>query len=749
MTGTTFKYNPSQQSREELEQTFVGRWQLLEGILSDLANQPEGTSRQHYVIIGPRGIGKTNLLLMIYHAVKNRSELAEKWVPVQLPEESYSVLNLADFLLEVIRALSAEVSGLEDQIRDISAGGDDQAVVDLSLDLLRGVAVTHKKAILLLVDNLDMILQHEIRDEMEIHRLRSALMSEDFLTIIGTSPTVFDELTNYESPLYNFFKIINLKELSSEESEELIARHLRMEGKPDQAETLTRYRARVKAITRLTGGNPRLLLMVYQMCEHGEIPEVRRALETLLDELTPYFKHRAESLAPQMRKVLDALARSDSNLTPTEIAREARLDVKQVSVQLTRMKEGGLVTAARARGRRNAYYGITERLFRIWYKMRLSRKDRNEAYFFVEFLQAWYEAEEMMDLVTGLSSRFKDILAGGDHDNARQLLESLHIVKLASKDARVAATATLQEYSMLKDLGRPAEAADRLEELVAVANGQAPVDVLAILSDLRMSAGQWRDALRYAEATFDALETERKLEIRSLWAGKSLNVVGAFPTPSYAPLLVYTVGKVLGASHRDVAAVCAILTDMGPAADPWLCFGWWLCWLGQFEAASTAYGTAEEKARSAGDRQFAQIASTSRAACRVLAQRVQLAAASPSQAPTLVSLDAQQEARISAVAVVLAHTWWAAELGTCGFGRSVSIAEVREVKSPLDIYLRSVTDAMALKKAANVDEIAARMGDERREMAQRWIELCSSPDFNASSRKLLLSLGLREGDSEG
>ena len=60
-----FKYNPSQGAPGEIEATFVARERVLEGIVKDLRARSRSNSNQHYLMIGPRGIGKTNLLLMI------------------------------------------------------------------------------------------------------------------------------------------------------------------------------------------------------------------------------------------------------------------------------------------------------------------------------------------------------------------------------------------------------------------------------------------------------------------------------------------------------------------------------------------------------------------------------------------------------------------------------------------------------------------------------------------------------------
>ena len=83
-------YNPEQMPDSEIKQTFVARQWLIDELLSLLKRQPTGAGTQHSVIIGPRGIGKTTVLLMFRLGIIE-SELGKRWFPVRFPEESYSI----------------------------------------------------------------------------------------------------------------------------------------------------------------------------------------------------------------------------------------------------------------------------------------------------------------------------------------------------------------------------------------------------------------------------------------------------------------------------------------------------------------------------------------------------------------------------------------------------------------------------------------------------------------------------------
>src|SRR5262245_45411823 len=100
-------YNPNRMPESEIKETFIGRQWLPDELLEIIRRQPKGAGVQHVVLIGPRGIGKTTLLLMLQFAVRD-SDLSKHWIAVRFPEESYGINDLADFWLAVASHLADE-----------------------------------------------------------------------------------------------------------------------------------------------------------------------------------------------------------------------------------------------------------------------------------------------------------------------------------------------------------------------------------------------------------------------------------------------------------------------------------------------------------------------------------------------------------------------------------------------------------------------------------------------------------------
>jgi tetratricopeptide (TPR) repeat protein len=419
-------YNPDQMPDSEIKQTFVARQWLIDELLSLLKRQPSGAGTQHAVIIGPRGIGKTTVLLMFRLGIVG-SELGKRWFPVRFPEESYSVNDLADFWMATLSHLAyesgdASLAATADALRKES--GDAGALCDATVAALKDWCRKRKQRLVLLVDNLDMIFD-QIGDSTENARLRDVLMNDGIFMLVGTATSFFKEARQYDQPLFNFFRTYNLDSLNSPQIDDLLRQRAAVDKRANFDELLKQNEARIKVLHYFTGGNPRLVLMLYRIVASSDFGDVRRALEKLLDEVTPYYKAKIESLPAQQRKILDHVARvsgrTQEGLTPTEIARDTRLAVNLVSSQLKRLSDLGYVRAANLRSR-NSFYSLAEPLYAIWHQMRFGRESRKRMGWLVDFLRGWYTNREIAEQTQQLASRFAELLEVA-RDSALENLE--------------------------------------------------------------------------------------------------------------------------------------------------------------------------------------------------------------------------------------------------------------------------------------------------------------------------------------
>jgi len=428
------KYNPSKADFSELEQTFVGREDLVQEILNDLKRQIKAKSNQNYLFKGPRGIGKTNLLQILFNRIRKDDELSSAFQPLKFAEEEYSIITLRDFFIKILEVLNTSTTVMHknevyQSYKKHAKESDDELATESTISFLRNYARRYRCKLLVMIDNFDLIFGNQIKQAAATHRLRDVLMNNNFMIIFGTISTYFKEVMEYGEPFYNFFKYYNLEEFNVENMEKLLIKHAKFDENHELVARIPSFHNKFEALRHLTGGNPRLVLMLYQLITRSELPEVKSTLNALLDDLTPYYKLKLESLAPQARKVVDTLARMDKPASPTEISKQTRINVNQVSSIIKRLYDTGYVTLGKQARRKNTYYILSERLFRIWHQMRYASNEHLRLPFLVDFISIWYSKDEFEVELERLELLYYALVEAGELKKALKIVE--HIGYLA------------------------------------------------------------------------------------------------------------------------------------------------------------------------------------------------------------------------------------------------------------------------------------------------------------------------------
>ena len=381
-------YNPAQLTPDELKASFVARKKTLAKMLRLIREQQRGRPCQHMLLIGPRGMGKTTLGLRFLHAVGESPDLAANWQPVPFYEESYDVGNLADFWLAALRHLSraTEDPQWEDKANALAQDErDTERLAAYALAALMDFCRASGKRLILFVENLDAIFE-QLRDEREVHALRASLIECPNILLVGSANAVFEAIRGQGEPFYEFFRLFILEGLGQEETLRILETLADCDGKPQVAETLRHERGRLETLRRLTGGNPRLLVLACRLLIESPLGSAFEDLERLIDEQTPYFKARIEELPVQARKLFHCLAEGWKPLLAREVADAAKLNSSHASAQLKQLVEKGYAREVRLPGARRTRYEVSDRFYNIYYLLRFSRAGRDRLERLVAFL---------------------------------------------------------------------------------------------------------------------------------------------------------------------------------------------------------------------------------------------------------------------------------------------------------------------------------------------------------------------------
>ena len=466
-----YPYTPRKMPFADLKFTFVGREPLLDELMDSVGEQATKERLQHWMIIGTRGMGKSHIITMIYHMVKQDELMKESWVPVLMNEEEQGIFSLHTLFIRILTKLSEELIWHDRQQSDeiigflnaLREGKKTQAeILDAAVAYIKDYAVSSGRRLLILMENTDDIFSRYLPKKNEVKQFRNILQHDNFMLLLATSPTFFEGISKSKAPLYDFFRLRRLDLLDYDQAVELLNKWVYQEKKSKDKMSVPVFKKddyKLKVLYHLTGGNPRILLFLY-MAVTGEVG-IKNAVDTfsrlLEEDLSNYYLNRMRDLSNQVQPIVLALAESEYNLTQTAIARQTFLPAKSIGTAIVRLEKDGIVKAVTEKKGKNTLYALTDQLFRLWYRWRTSVRDRHIIEAVVEFLAIWYRKRELMAMASnddpaGIHSR--EALSFRDTEKFKGYWESFHIESEIH----------IQEYLKQKDYASLFETLELLDE---------------------------------------------------------------------------------------------------------------------------------------------------------------------------------------------------------------------------------------------------------------------------------------------
>ena len=394
------KFNPGMsQSDKEVIAQFVVRNREFKTVMDVLRGNIDSISCQHILLIGPRGRGKTMLLARVAAELRNDDTLSQQLLPVRFMEESHEIFDAGDFWLETLFYLARELS-LSDpdfsrELKDVHAALASEWRVHEVEERARAAVLQAadrlRVQLVLMVENMQ-ALSSDVDGDFG-WKLRKVLQSEPKIVLIASATSRFKGLDDAKEPFFELFRTLPLDPLDTEG-----CRLLWQVASGDPVS-----RREVRPLEILTGGSPRLLVIIGEFAKHRSLRQLMEELVMLIDDHTEYFRGHLERFSKTERRVYLAVIDLWQPSRTGEIAERARMDVRTVSTLLGRLVKRGAVIVE-GNGRQQRMYMAAERLYSIYYKLRRERDEAAVIRNLIRFMVVFYTEAEMAEMAGQLRS---------------------------------------------------------------------------------------------------------------------------------------------------------------------------------------------------------------------------------------------------------------------------------------------------------------------------------------------------------
>jgi len=385
MTTQIRKYTPSLLDGATLERLYVERDKVLVRIVERLNDTRNGGGVGHTLIDGPRGAGKTHLVSLINHRLRQSHPTA----PVAwLVEDPYDILSYQDLLSAIVERCELIAPATGSSIEHLEFA-------------IREAAQTHGP-IVVLAENFDEILDQI--GNLGQQQFRRLIESERCLQLVVTTTAISKPLADQPEPFYGFFNHVRLEPFTTDQAVEYLKRRAEVIGDDtfveqlDDPERQQMARRRVQSIEQLAGGQPRIWALLAQGLGIDQLDELVHYLVENFDDITPYYQSQLRQLAPLQRRIVLTLVRQDRAMSAKAMTKHIDATSTTITKTLRDLTSKGWVRPvdsplAELVDQRFTYYELSEPLLRL--ALELKHNASQEISTILNFVKLWFDPDEI------------------------------------------------------------------------------------------------------------------------------------------------------------------------------------------------------------------------------------------------------------------------------------------------------------------------------------------------------------------
>ena len=104
MANPLLTFNAKSVDAEILEQTLVGRKEILDRLEKELISKVKNKFTYQCLIIAPRGGGKSHMIQVLYNRLKENKSISNKILIAYMVEDETGIANFLDFMLRILES---------------------------------------------------------------------------------------------------------------------------------------------------------------------------------------------------------------------------------------------------------------------------------------------------------------------------------------------------------------------------------------------------------------------------------------------------------------------------------------------------------------------------------------------------------------------------------------------------------------------------------------------------------------------
>lgn len=401
-------YNPRQISGDELKPRAIVHQRILDRLVNDLCLSEMTYPEQHYLVVGEWGMGKTTLLLQMYHKIQATNNCRAPLLPILFNENEPRIQTLSDLWVRTAALLSEEDDYFEACFEYLSnllsSGLEVDQIERLQFEHLQACIQKSDQKIILLIDNVEKIIKKFSLHEK--HRLRKLLLIAPEIRIVGSADDDIDFAYDYKDPFYGFFKIERLKPLTEEEAFHLLLELGKWTKDSQFIAFIKRSKHRIESFRQMTGGNLRMMWLLFEQFVQDQKEDMFEVLQRVTGQLRPYMQGSIKALSNQQQAILETLALEWKPTGVQSLSQKLRAKSKTISAQLNQLRQIGQVEKLPT-NTKNFKYRLKDRILNLALVLiNGSQEDQQQVKKLYQSLETWQQYKgEVAEMVKQITER--------------------------------------------------------------------------------------------------------------------------------------------------------------------------------------------------------------------------------------------------------------------------------------------------------------------------------------------------------